>query len=799
MAILNLSYYDSSADEMYSDGDIENELLEYAKQSSYNWYSDKRWPIVYHLSPLRHNILNWFPFEVGSTILEIGAGCGALTGLLCERAKRVVSVELTKRRAEINFERHRHYDNLEILVSDFQKIPKNLKFDYVVVNGVLEYAAFMFDSADPYQAFLRNASNHLNPNGRMLLAIENRLGLKYFSGYKEDHTGKFFSGLNNYTAGEKVKTFSKGELTDLLSSTGLHALKFYYPYPDYKFPFEIFTDTTINMMKPAVLNHPMDMPRLKLFDESSVYQSFMNMQLMDRLSNSFLVEIASHPALPETNLSYVKISSNRSKKFAIFTGVDSKQSRVHKKALYEEGKAHLQHMLEYNQNEYNCQPDIRNIHSYEEEESVFFPYITEYTLEKNLLNSLHNEGPASFYKQFDKFKRKMLFGIKSEIQSTTAEFHKIFGFTQPQQPLHWAYNTNVDLVASNIFVQEEQYSVIDYEWHFKECMIPMQFPLWRMLKQFVNNHAVQSFFPDDVIQKLLGINEHTENCFMEWELNFAQNYVGIQDLSHLAQATLPVSLDKIAEELINESKLDSTLFYDLGSGFSEEYYERKTAIYVAEGFEVTFVEEHLSQSNVLRWDPLEGQPCHIQISNIDTDGTVYDIAPVNALGYTDEMGHRFLTYDPQFIIRGDFTEATFVKIRFACKIIDWTEAYFELEQKVQVNDKQLADINNELVYARQELNNTQQQLTHSRELTIESETRIEELTGELDYTQQLVNESQTKLNKVASELIEATAHFHHAQGELTNIHEQARNHRFKTALKVLLFGSVHRGKKGGKS
>ncbi len=63
-------------------------------------------PVLYHLSRVRENILNWYPFQEDATCLEIGSGCGAISGLLCERMKKVVSVELSKQRADINMARH---------------------------------------------------------------------------------------------------------------------------------------------------------------------------------------------------------------------------------------------------------------------------------------------------------------------------------------------------------------------------------------------------------------------------------------------------------------------------------------------------------------------------------------------------------------------------------------------------------------------------------------------------------------------------------------------------------------------
>ena len=36
---------------------------------------------------------------------------------------------------------------------------------------------------------------HLTPGGRIVIAIENRLGLKYLAGCAEDHLGTYFSGI----------------------------------------------------------------------------------------------------------------------------------------------------------------------------------------------------------------------------------------------------------------------------------------------------------------------------------------------------------------------------------------------------------------------------------------------------------------------------------------------------------------------------------------------------------------------------------------------------------------------------
>ena len=53
-------------------------------------------------------------------------------------------------------------------------------YDYIVINGVLEYANGFTNSENPYERFFENVHRYLKPTGTLLLAIENRLGIKYF-------------------------------------------------------------------------------------------------------------------------------------------------------------------------------------------------------------------------------------------------------------------------------------------------------------------------------------------------------------------------------------------------------------------------------------------------------------------------------------------------------------------------------------------------------------------------------------------------------------------------------------------
>lgn len=67
--------------------------------------------------------------------------------------------------------------------------------NYITLIGVFEYGEAYIQSETPYVDFLKIIATHLKPDGKIVLAIENRLGLKYWAGCTENHFGTLFEGL----------------------------------------------------------------------------------------------------------------------------------------------------------------------------------------------------------------------------------------------------------------------------------------------------------------------------------------------------------------------------------------------------------------------------------------------------------------------------------------------------------------------------------------------------------------------------------------------------------------------------
>ncbi len=294
--VLDYTYYPE--EDFYSDGDVEDRLLSYVQEYEPSQYDEviaqtKDWAVMYHLSHIRQNILAGTEISKEDSVLEIGAGCGAVTGTLAERAKDVTCIELSKRRSLINAWHNKDYDNIRILVGNFQDIEPHLEqqFDVITLIGVLEYASLYIDSDNPYEEFLRTISSHLKPDGRLVIAIENKFGLKYWAGCREDHLSSYFSGLEGYdVAKDGVCTFSKQELEQLSEAAGFAEQEFYYPYPDYKFPTAIYSDERLPKQGELDSNlRNFDHERVVLFDETKVYDEIIKSDLFPFFSNSYLV------------------------------------------------------------------------------------------------------------------------------------------------------------------------------------------------------------------------------------------------------------------------------------------------------------------------------------------------------------------------------------------------------------------------------------------------------------------------------------------------------------------------------
>ncbi len=201
------------------------------------------WVSHYHLCSNRANILRPFgELLIDRDVLEIGAGCGALTRYLGECGARVLALEGTPRRAAIARSRTRDLDKVTVVADRFDGFSCADRFDIVTLIGVLEYAPMFTAGDDPVVRMLEQAREMLKSDGTLIVAIENQLGLKYFAGCAEDHLGQAMYGIEGRYGSGEPRTFGRKELVALLERAGFADQEFLAPFPDYKMPVSIITE-----------------------------------------------------------------------------------------------------------------------------------------------------------------------------------------------------------------------------------------------------------------------------------------------------------------------------------------------------------------------------------------------------------------------------------------------------------------------------------------------------------------------------------------------------------------------------
>jgi len=292
---LNLDYYNGN--DLYCDGEIEDEILKIVSENDKSEFNKiimqrKNWAVFYHLSELRCNCIEWIEVDKNAYALEIGAGCGAITGCLAEKCSNVDCIELSKKRSTINAQRNKERDNIEIYVGNFEDVYKSLnkKYDLITLIGVFEYADMYIAGNNSYFDMLNIVKCLLKPKGTLVIAIENKLGMKYWAGCREDHTGRLFDSIENYPSNNGIRTFTKKELTDIMLKVGFKNNSFFYPYPDYKFAVSIYSDDFLPQKGELNTNRRnFDNDRVVLFDEKKAFDNIIENNLFPIFSNSYIV------------------------------------------------------------------------------------------------------------------------------------------------------------------------------------------------------------------------------------------------------------------------------------------------------------------------------------------------------------------------------------------------------------------------------------------------------------------------------------------------------------------------------
>lgn len=481
----------------YIKGNTDGDFAEIIKQ-------DNSWPVFFQLSEMRWGLYSWYNFGENSNLLEVGAGYGALTGLFCSKCKSVTATERSQVRAEALVKRFEAISNLEVCVGDVLAMDFQKKFDFIILTGLLERQGRGSSERKVYAEYLQKLKGLLTPSGKLLLAVENRFGLRYLCGAEEPHTGRPFDGINHYPFGTGGYSFSKEEMVSILKLAELDTYKFYYPLPDYKVPQLIYSQNYLPQTRVGERLVPYYVHKDSLIAiENDMYDDIVENGVFEFFANSFLIECSM--GAEACSVDYAAVTVDRGHEQGTVTAILNNK-RVTKQAIFPEGVNNIQGLC---QNLWELRErGIPAIDVTLDGNTATMPMIPE-ELASVYLKQAVIDKKIDLYYFFEQLLRHIIKSsehVPAE-ENTLIQEEKSIDITEFGVILSKAY---IEMIPMNAFWKEEDFLFFDQE--FVYCNYPASYVLFRAIK---NTYI---FIPE--AERLTPLNEMKKHFKLEkvWDI-----------------------------------------------------------------------------------------------------------------------------------------------------------------------------------------------------------------------------------------------------------------------------------------
>ncbi|MBR2671473.1 MAG: adenylyltransferase/cytidyltransferase family protein [Oscillospiraceae bacterium] len=412
------------------------------------------WDIFENLSSLRHAALYWYDFPENARVLELGCGSGALTGLLCDRAEEVYALDSDPVACDNVRNRFSGRSNLTVVNGNVDGFDPPYRFDLIVA----------VDFAELYKGDIRAALEKvcgmLADEGRLLLGIRNRNGIKYMCGEEDryvDARGNVRNGISLYT---------EVEMRNILEACGFSYFMSRYPLPDLGFTQMIVSDDWMpeNSIRDRIITYDpygygCSKYAKKEFEEYDVL--IEGRQLAARANCIFIECMKREPECPAPRVTGAVLSSDRERDHSFMTVFRSDGS-VTKSALYEESLGTLKQLF-LNMEELYAR-GLRIIPQRFEDEQINMPLVNERPLMEVIRDAL-SSGADAVTDIFDLIRRDILRSSDCIGQSADGDPLLKKGF--------------IDLIPYNAFYDGQKIVWYDQEFTVDNC--PLSYIMFRAI------------------------------------------------------------------------------------------------------------------------------------------------------------------------------------------------------------------------------------------------------------------------------------------------------------------------------
>ena len=446
MATLHLDFYKGSES---CGGNIE-EWKTYLKKYGGNVGADLKDTDFASLSCNERNLLSWYEFAPEASVLEVGTGFGAVTGVLCEKCRSVTVAEPSRERAEYLCALYKERNHLDIFAGRFCDIQFAQRFDYILLHGIEKYAA----AAASVGEFLDQLHSLLKPEGKLLLTAENRFGVSCGK-----VAGAAVGAPIPFACGEEEASsagaFSREELKQLLARSGYPYTDFYYLYPDDRMPGAIFSDRRLPQLWEADrLLHP---------HFSSFIQQIVANGVFPFFAPVFFIEAAGQPPQAQRKLNAAFFRCAYKEEFRVGTAFYSDGTVLTFPAV-KQAQTHIQDV--HNNYLRLLTSGIRILDEKLTDRGIAAHSMDLPTLEQVLYHAVQSGETEVFFLWLDRF-------FENILRAGRATFGDIDTVLERGYP---------GMMFSNCFTEGDSLIFFDQEWTVEN--IPAGYLLSRALKQF---------------------------------------------------------------------------------------------------------------------------------------------------------------------------------------------------------------------------------------------------------------------------------------------------------------------------
>lgn len=591
---------------------------------------------VFKESYVRANIIAWLPIERTESVLYIGE-----EDMISEKLK-----ELSEH---------------VVCVGRGADLLSGIEYDYIICPEFGKNAK---------EGMLKSFAGCLKETGRLILTAENAYGLKYLAGVRERGSGEYFGAVEDL---DGSVGYTKEELVKKLADAGFAGWQFYYPFPDHVFTMSLYSDDYLPKQGELIDQvGNFDADRMVLFDEAKAADALVARGKFAEFSSSYLIAAGKGGVHPIENgfgdrILFVKFSNDRGKGRNIRTYIaESADGTRHliKTADTKAADAQIANMEAMSGRLAELYADSRfkinecRMLSGGAKEAkglaAELAYLQGRTMEELMDGMLARGEYEAAAEQMDEVLLEIAKCRNQKEFLVSEEFRAVFGDAKLPEGLLSAPASDIDMILSNILVDESgSWTLIDYEWSFG-FPIPVHFILYRCIRYYVDTTetrkklgAERFYRKAGIIEPEIAAYERMEGAFQDYVLD---GHVPLRQLyrEYGKPAYHISSLLNVVDD--QERRRALQIYFDRGNGFTE----KESVYYRSKALDGTYHLEIPIPGDVtgLRIDP-GSQACTVDIKRLCLKPNRTGILEFVSNGHKLEKGmYLFDTEDPNILLTG---------------------------------------------------------------------------------------------------------------------------------------------------